>query len=349
MPRPVSFSYTQDPLPLKSYSTKNMPQCLPAGRLLRRAGRPPQAEWFQGVQIDDPRLAAVLSPEAPLLILYDGTLHGEGPVWQATHQRLVWSDVTNRRVLGWYPDGHVDVVIDATFFVNGNALDAQGRLIHCEHGRRCISRSNQDDAWGPTLEPFITHFEGKRLNSPNDLTVAADGAIWFTDPTFGLLIPSQGSLADPELDHRSVYRFDTVTEQLERMADFEQPNGLAFSADGRTLYVSDTSLALNDIPGAGKGTKHEIIAFDVASDQTLGNRRVFCHTDHGCPDGFLVDRRGWLWSTAGDGIHIWSSAREKLGFIPTPAIASNCALGGESGRRLFIAATQYLFAIELDA
>jgi gluconolactonase len=328
-------------------STEHLPQSLLPGRLLRRAGPPELVERFQGVQIDDACLAVVLAPEAPLLRLYEGTLHGEGPVWQATHHRLVWSDVPNRRVLGWYPDGHVDVVIDATYFINGNALDGQGRLVHCEHGRRCISRSNQNDTEGTTLEPIVTHFEGKRLNSPNDLTVAGNGAIWFTDPTFGILMPNQGSLVEPELDHRSVYRFDAVTGQLNRMADFEQPNGLRFSSDGRTLYVSDTSLSLNEIPGPQTGTKHEIIAFDVAADGALTNRRFFCHTDHGYPDGFLVDRRGWVWTTAADGIHIWSSEQERIGFIPTPAVASNCVLGGDDGRRLFIAATQYLLAIDL--
>jgi gluconolactonase len=326
----------------------HFPRSLLPGRVLRRAGPAEPVAPFQGVQIDDARLTAVLAPGAPLLLLYEGTLHGEGPVWQAAKNRLVWSDVPNRRVLGWYPDGHVDVVIDATYFVNGNALDAQGRLVHCEHGRRCISRSNQDDADGTTLEPLVAHFEGRRFNSPNDLTVAGDGAIWFTDPTFGILMPSQGSLVEPELDHRSVYRFDAVTGKLDRAADFEQPNGLAFAPDGRTLYVSDTSLSLNDIPGPQTGSKHEITAFDVSAEGTLCNRRFFCHTDHGCPDGLIVDRRGWVWTTAADGIHVWSSEQERIGFIPTPAVASNCVLGGENGRRLFIAATQYLLAIDLE-
>jgi gluconolactonase len=327
--------------------TENATPSLLPGRLLRRAGPARLVERFQGVQIDHPRLAEVLAPEAPLLQLYEGTLHGEGPVWQARCNRLLWSDVPNRRVLGWYPDGHVEVVIDATYFVNGNALDQQGRLLHCEHGRRCISRSDRGDTEGATLTPIVTHFEGKRLNSPNDLTVASDGAIWFTDPTFGILMPNQGSLAEPELDHRSVYRFDAAAGQLARMADFEQPNGLRFSPDGRTLYVSDTSLSLNEIPGSQKGTKHEIIAFDVADCGTLSNRRFFCHTDHGVPDGICVDRRGWIWATAGDGIHIWSAERERLGYIPTPAVASNCTLGGENDRRLFVAASQYLLAIDL--
>ncbi len=313
------------------------------GRLLRRSGPPEAVETFGGVQIDDPRLARVLSPEAKLLRLYDGTLHGEGPVWQPAENRLLWSDVPNRRLLSWTPDGQVEVAIDGTYFMNGNALDAEGRLVHCEHGRRCISRSNGSGE----PEPIVTHFEGKRLNSPNDVTVAADGAIWFTDPTFGILMPNQGSLVEPELDHRSVYRFEPNSGALRRMADFEQPNGLCFSPDGRTLYVSDTALSLNEIPGPQTGQTHEIQAFDVAEDAGLSGRRFFCHTDHGYPDGFAVDRRGWVWTTAADGIHVWSPDRTRLGYFPTPATCSNCAFGGPGMSRLFIAATTFLLAIDL--
>ncbi len=319
------------------------------GRLLRRAGPPEPVAGFAGVQIDDPRLAEVLSADAPLLCLYEGTLHGEGPVWDPAACRLAWSDVPNRRLLGWHPDGHVEVLIDATYFMNGNALDAEGRLVHCEHGRRCISRSPAGpltDAHGGA-EPIVTHYEGRRLNSPNDVTVAADGAIWFTDPTFGLLMPSQGSLAEPELDHRSVYRFDPRDGSLRRMADFEEPNGLAFSPDGHTLYVSDTALSLGEIPGPQTGSTHEIIAFDVAADGTLSGRRFFCHTDHGYPDGFAVDPRGWVWTTAADGIHVLASDRTRLGYIPTPQTSSNCCFGGSGGRRLFVAATGHLLAIDL--
>ncbi len=210
--------------------------------------------------------------------------------------------------------------------------------------RRCISRSEG----GPGQpEPIVTHYEGRRLNSPNDVTVAADGAIWFTDPTFGILMPNQGSVVDPELDHRSVYRFDPRDGLLGRMADFEQPNGLAFSPDGRTLYVSDTALSLGEIPHAGTGKTHEIIAFDVGEAGARSNRRFFCHTDHGYPDGFRVDRRSWVWTTAGDGIHVWSPERVRLGYIPTSQTASNCAFGGAGMTRLFIAATTVLLAIDL--
>ena len=175
------------------------------GRLLRRAGPPKPRRKVPGRA--DRRSAPGGRPVArrqAALCVYEGTLHGEGPVWEPARNRLLWSDVPNRRLLAWHPDGHVTVAIDGTYFMNGNALEADGNLVHCEHGRRCISRSDGDGE----PEPIITHFEGKRLNSPNDVTVAGDGTIWFTDPTFGLLMPNQGSLVEPELDHRSVYRFD---------------------------------------------------------------------------------------------------------------------------------------------
>ncbi|MGI4797739.1 MAG: SMP-30/gluconolactonase/LRE family protein [Janthinobacterium lividum] len=315
------------------------------GRLLRRAGPPKPVSGFPGVQIDDERLAAMLSREAPLLVLYEGTLHAEGPVWHEASGLLYWSDVSNRRLLCLHPDGHVEAALDPTYFMNGNAVDAQGRLIHCEHGRRCISRSDGDISAQPT--PIVTHYRGKRINSPNDVTVAPDGAIWFTDPTFGLMMPSQGSLADPELDHRSVYRFDPLSGTLDRMADFDEPNGLGFTADGKTLYVSDTSLARREIPDAGTGETHEIVAFDVGEGGALSNRRFFCHTDHGCPDGFAIDARGWLWVSAADGVHVWSTDQRKLGFIQTEQVVANCCFGGQDGRRLFIAATSQLLAIDL--
>jgi len=317
------------------------------GRLLRRPGPSTPIPGFLGVQIDDKRLAGVLSLDARLVALHEGAIHCEGPVWQPSHKRLLWSDVPNRRLLAWCEDGRVEAAIDPTFFMNGNALAADGRIVHCEHGRRCISRSEPDLRGEP--RPIVTHYEGRRLNSPNDVAVAPDGAIWFTDPIFGIVMPSQGSLAEPELDHCSLYRFDPSTGALGRMADFEQPNGLAFSADGRRLYVSDTSRSLGEVPGFEAGAKHDVESFDVGPDGALSNRAFFCHADHGYPDGLTVDPRGWVWTSAADGIHIWSPEREKLGFIPIPAVVSNLALGGRDGRRLFIAATDRLLAIDLVA
>jgi len=201
------------------------------GTLLRHPGPPKILTDAKKVVIEDPRLSDVLDPEAPLLCLYEHATFSEGTVWDAPRQRLVWSDVVGRRVLGWYPDGRVEVVVDATAFINGNAVDRDGHLVHCEHGRRCISRSDHD---GEAV-PFLTHFEGKRFNTPNDITLAPDGTLWFSDPTFGLHMPKQGSLREPDLDHRSVYRHDPASGETRRMADLEQPNGLEFSPDGRIL------------------------------------------------------------------------------------------------------------------
>nr|NKR04399.1 SMP-30/gluconolactonase/LRE family protein [Escherichia coli] len=136
------------------------------GRLLRKPGPPSKVDGFSGVEVHDARLEGVLPSGAALLILHQFTLHGEGTVWDTPRNRLVWSDVPNRRLLAWYPDGRVEVAIDNTQFMNGNALHGEGHLVHCEHGRRCISRSVDDG----DPEPIVTHYEGKRLNAPNDVT-----------------------------------------------------------------------------------------------------------------------------------------------------------------------------------
>lgn len=308
------------------------------GRILRHPGLPANVPSWPGIQVYDRRLSITLSPETPLVVLYDGAVHGEGPVWDRLSDRLLWSDVVNRRVLGWYPDGRVETMIDRTYFINGNAFLPDGHtMVHCEHGRRCISRSAPD----AEPVPWITNYSGKRLNSPNDVVVAFDGTVWFSDPTFGISTPKEGCLAKPELVHRSVYRFDPVSGDLLRMADFEQPNGLAFSPDGRMLYVSDTSKATN-------GEKHEIVAFDV-TEHGLSNRRFFCRVEKGVPDGFAIDKRGWIWTTAGDGIHVFEPEHGiELGFIPTPKTAGNCCFGGTGSNRLFIAAESQLLAIELS-
>lgn len=298
---------------------------------LRQPGPPSRVEDVDPPVAHDARFAELLGKDAALLSLYDQALFSEGPVWWPARSQLVWSDIEGRRVMGWSPDGAVDVVLDATPFNNGNAVDAEGRLLHCEHGRRCISRTDLDG----TTTVLVTHFQGRRLNSPNDLVVGADGAIWFSDPTYGIENPRQGCPAEPELEHRGVYRFDPRTESLARMAELVQPNGLAFSPDGRTLYVSDTDLG-----------RHEILAFDVGANGALTGRRVFRVIGPGVPDGFCVDARGWLWSSSGSGVQVFSADAEPLGLIPTPHTCSNCAFGPD-GRRLFITGEESLWAIDL--
>lgn len=298
---------------------------------LRPPGTPRRVEDVDPPVAYDERFAEVLGEGAALLALYDQASFSEGPAWWPARGQLVWSDVEGRRVLGWSPNGAVDVVLDATPFTNGNAVDDEGRLLHCEHGRRCISRTDPD---GSTTV-LVDRFEGRRLNSPNDLVMGPDGAVWFSDPTYGIENPRQGCPAAPELDHRSVYRFDPRTGALARMADLRQPNGLAFSPDGRTLYVSDTDL-----------DRHEILAFDVGANGALTGRRVFRVIEPGVPDGFCVDARGWLWSSSGSGIQVYSADGEPLGLIPTPHTCSNCTFGPD-GRRLFITGEESLWAVDL--
>lgn len=296
---------------------------------VRPPGPPPRVDGVDPPVAYDARFAEVLGGAARLVSLYDQALFSEGPVWWPARRMLVWSDIEGRRVLGWRADGAVEVVLDATPFTNGNAVDAQGRLLHCEHGRRCISRTGPD---GETVV-LVTHFDGRRLNSPNDLAVAPDGAIWFTDPTYGIENPRQGCPASPELDHRSVYRYDPATGALTRMADLAQPNGIAFSPDGRVLYVSDSDLE-----------RHHILAFDVGAE--LAGRRVFRTIEPGVPDGFCVDARGWLWSSSQSGVQVFSADAEPLGIIPTPHTCSNCTFG-PGGRRLFITGEESLWALDL--
>lgn len=298
---------------------------------LRPPGPPSPVKGVGPPVSRDARFAGVMGAGAALLSLYDQALFSEGPAWWPARDMLVWSDIEGRRVLGWRADGSVEVVLDATPFTNGNAVDGDGRLLHCEHGRRCISRTEVDG--GTTV--LVTHFEGRRLNSPNDLAVAADGAVWFTDPTYGIRNPRQGCPAGPELDHRSVYRYDPRTGALARMADLSQPNGIAFSPDGRVLYVSDSELE-----------RHHILAFDVGGDGVLSGRRVFRTIEPGVPDGLCVDARGWVWTSSGSGVQVFSADAEPLGTIPTPHTCSNCAFGPD-GRRLFITGEESLWAIDL--
>lgn len=277
-------------------------------------------------------LAARLG-DARLLTLYDQATWSEGPAWWEAQRTLVWSDLVGRRVLGWREDGAVDVLLDATAFTNGNAVDAQQRLLHCEHGRRAITRSDADGQ----AHLLVGRYAGKRLNSPNDLIVARDGAIWFTDPPFGLRKPSQGCPADPELAHHSVYRLPPDGCPLQRMADLDHPNGLAFSPDEQTLYVSQT-------PEQGHGSV-EITAF-AWRDGALHDRRHFASVPDGLPDGFCVDRGGWLWSSSGTGVCVFDSDGQLLGHIPTPGTASNCTFD-QAQQRLFITGGPCLWMLPL--
>lgn len=299
------------------------------------AARP--AENAAPISIFDARFEAALRPDSHLLLLFDECSWAEGPVWWEREGVLIWSDIENNRILQWKKEG-VSVLRQPSHFANGNAVDGEGRLVHCEHGRRAISRTERDG----TVTLLVDRYEGKRLNSPNDLVVAADGAIWFSDPTYGIQNSKQGYPAEPELAHRSVYRFDPANGSLERAADFDQPNGLAFSPDGNILYISDT--ARTEHPDGN----HHLYTFDVEDGRRLRNKRVFQAVEPGVPDGLCVDARGWIYTSSASGVQVFSAEGDPLALIPTPELCANCTFGGADGSRLFITASTSLYAIDLQ-
>lgn len=298
------------------------------GQILQQPRTPEQVEIARPRVWDD-RLAAVLPSSARLLSLYSDATWAEGPVWWPEGNSLVFSDVIGRRTLAWREDGSIVTVRDRSHFANGNAMDADGRLVQAEHGRRGISRT---DAHGTEL--LVDDFGGEPLNSPNDLVVASDGAIWFTDPTYGISDPREGYPADPALPHQSVYRW-SEGEGLRRMIDLDQPNGLAFSRDERILYVAESNAQ----------TLPRVVACSWDGD-ALGPARTFATVDAGIPDGFAVDSRDWLWISSEAGVVIVDETGARLGVIPTPHVASNCTFDSDE-KRLFITGDSDLWMVEL--
>lgn len=280
-------------------------------------------------------LAEVLDPDARLETLYEGGRWCEGPVWVPRLGGLVFSDVRSNRMLRLAPGEPATIFREPSANANGNALDAQGRLLSCEHRTGRVVRQEADGR----LSVLAERFEGRRLNSPNDLAVARDGAIWFTDPTYGIDYPEEGIVRASEQRARHVFRL-APDGRLDAMADgFEQPNGLTFSPDGRTLYVSESA-------GATKPDgRREIRAFDVSADAKLSRERIFTMLGDAVPDGLKVDRDGRLYAGTSDGARIWHPDGSFIGRIATPGPCANIAFGGSDGRRLFLCAGSCVHAI----
>lgn len=290
-------------------------------------------------QINDPRFAQLIVPSAELEELYSGCRWAEGPVWIADQDLLLFSDIPNQRMLRYVQGGGVSVFRASSNFANGNTRDHQGRLITCEHGGRRLTRTEHDG----TITVLAESYEGRRLNSPNDVVVKSDGSIWFTDPTYGIRSDYEGYKAQPEQACRNVFRLDPSTGALTSVVDdFGQPNGLAFSPDESRLYVADS--AVSHDPTA----EPVIRVFDVVGGRKLDNGRVFARLDCGLPDGFRVDVEGNVWTSAGDGVHCFAPDGTLLGKILVPQTVANLAFGGSRRNRLFITATRSLYAIYVD-
>jgi gluconolactonase len=267
--------------------------------------------------------------------LYTGTLWAEGPVYFADGNYLVWSDIPNNRMLRW-AGGHVSVFRDFSNNSNGNTRDRQGRLITCEHGARRVTRTEPDGS----ITVLVDQFQGKKLNSPNDVVVKSDGTVWFTDPPYGILSDYEGHVAEGEYGGCYVFRFNPATGALDAVVeDFNKPNGIAFSPDESKLYVVDTGRSHSP------DGEHHIRVFSVDNQGRLSGGEVFAEVSPGIPDGVRVDLHGNIWTSAGDGVQCYAPDGVCLGKITVPEPVSNLTFGGEKRNRLFITATTSLYAV----
>lgn len=290
------------------------------------------------VRADDPRLDAVLDPDTPLRTLITGGRWYEGPCFASELGGLIVSDVRANRMLVVGADGTARTFRDPSNNANGNTLDAEGRLVTCEHRGRRVVRREADGR----LTVLADSYDGKPLNSPNDAVLGPDGAIWFTDPIYGITVPDEGLMAEPAQAARRVYRIDPSGGIAAMTEAADQPNGIAFSPNGRILYVSDTGAALKNPEGA-----RAILAFSVTGSGKLPAPRIFATVEAGVADGLGVDEAGRVYAACFDGVRVFDPEGTLLGRIATATDAANLAFGGPNGRRLYICAGRTVHAIDL--
>ena len=288
-------------------------------------------------EIHDERFRSMVLPNARLEVLGEGYDWLEGPVWFGDHQCLYVSDLPADRILRWTEHGGVEPFRKPSGFANGHARDREGRLIGCSHGLRAVTRTELDGS--ETI--LADRFDGKPLNSPNDLVCAADGTIWFTDPPYGGQTDYEGGKHAAELPP-TLYRLDPSGTLTVAADDFEGPNGLAFSPDERWLYVAETGENFAANPRAF------IRRFAVAADGTLSGGEPFHKVSPGKADGLRVDEDGNVWSSAADGVHCIAPDGRLLGKILTPSLVANLCFGGRHRSRLFLCASHSLLAIAVN-
>lgn len=286
---------------------------------------------------------ALFPKGAALTRLATGFLWAEGPVWFGELNELRFSDIPNNRMMRWSPVSGLSIFRQPSQRSNGHTRDRDGNMISCEHGGRCVSRTYLDGRY----EVVVSHWNGKRLNSPNDVVVKSDGSIWFTDPPYGIITDHEGIRADSEIGKNQVYRFDPQSSELSVVADdFDRPNGLAFSPDEAELYVADSGRARGHGFGFDDSRPHHVRALKVVDGNKLKQDRVVAVIDAKVPDGLRVDTEGLLWISAGDGIHCYRPDGTRLGRILVPETVANLTFGGFGKSRMFICASTSLYAIE---
>jgi gluconolactonase len=274
--------------------------------------------------------------------LHTGCRWAEGPAYLAAGRYLVWSDIPNDRLLRYdETSGAVSVFLSPANNHNGHTVDRQGRLVSCEHRGRCISRIEHDGS----RRVLADRFEGKRLNSPNDVVVKSDDSIWFTDPTYGIDSDYEGDAAPQEIGASNVYRIDPSTGEVTAVAtDFVKPNGLAFSPDEKRLYVADTGAT--HVPN---GPRHIRVADVSADGRSIGPAKLFATCAAGLFDGFRLDTNGNVWASTAAGVHVYAPDETLLGKVRVPEVVANVCFGGPKRNRLYITATTSLYAVYVNA
>jgi gluconolactonase len=289
----------------------------------------------------DRRFGSLIIGHAKLERLWTGGRWTEGPAYFAAGRYLVFSDIPNDRIMRF--DETSSVVSnfrEPARNANGHTVDQQGRLISCEHRGRGVSRTEHDGR----VVMLATHINGKRFNSPNDVVVKSDGGIWFTDPTYGIDSDYEGDAAHSEIGASNVYRLDPGSGAISSVVtDRVRPNGLAFSPDERTLYVSDTGASHVD------GHPRAITAYAVGSDgRSVAQPRTFAVSDAGFFDGLRCDVHGNVWTSTSEGVRCYAPDGTHIGTVKVPEIVSNVCFGGGKRNRLFITAQTSLYAIYLN-
>lgn len=292
-----------------------------------------------GFQAIDPSFDECIIGHARVERLWTGARWSEGPAWFASGRYLIWSDIPNNRMMRFdETDGSVSVFRQPSNNSNGNTVDREGRLVTCEHLTRRVTRTEHDG----TIAVVADSFEGRRLNSPNDAVVSADGAIWFTDPSYGIMMDYEGDRAESEIGACHVYRVDPSGEISIAADDYVKPNGLAFSPDGTKLYIADTGATHME-----NGPAH-IRVHDIASDGSLSGGDVVADCTAGLFDGFRLDLEGRIWSSAADGVHCLAPDGTLIGKVLIPEMVGNVCFGGPKLNRLFICGTTSLYAVYLN-
>ncbi len=283
------------------------------------------------LDVRSPKLLDLIDADAELEQLGTGCEFTEGPIWHAEGKFLLFSDIPANQMKKWTAEEGITNFRVPSGKSNGLTYDKQGRLVTCEHANRRVSRTEADG----TVVTIASHYDGKRLNSPNDVIVKSDGSIYFSDPPYGLTA-DYGIEGEQDLDFQGVYRLSADGQTLTLLVDdFDRPNGLCFSPDESILYIDDTE-------------RMHVRVFDVQSDGTIANGRIFAEEEGegSAPDGMKVDVHGNVYLTGPGGIWIFDPSGEHLGILQTPERAANLGWGGDDWSTLFITASTSLYSIQ---